>query len=137
MVFFIRFKLEKCIFYYPNSKIPSQKVVLMKCDDYVLVPPKIATFTFGDEPLNFGESASVQCTISGGDLPMDVNWKLNGNDIPYNMDVTTSRMGKRINVLMIDSVKAHHAGNYTCLAKNKAGQTNQSALLIVIGLFTQ
>lgn len=66
---------------------------------------------------------------------MDVVWKLNGNEIHSNMEVTTSRMGKRINVLMIDSVKAHHAGNYTCLAKNKAGQTDQSALLIVIGLF--
>lgn len=109
----------------------------MNCYDYVLVPPKIATFSFGDEPLNFGESASVQCTISGGDLPMEVIWKLNGNVIPSSMDVTTSRMGKRINVLMIESVKAHHAGNYTCLAKNKAGHTDQSALLIVIGLFIE
>lgn len=101
----------------------------------VIVPPKIATFTFGDEPLNFGESASVQCTISGGDLPMEVVWKLNGNIIDSSIDVTTSKVGKRINFLSIDSVNAHHAGNYTCLAKNKAGEAENSALLIVIGLF--
>ena len=65
---------------------------------------------------------------------MNVIWKLNGETIPLLLEVSTSKMGKRINVLMIDSVSAHHAGNYTCLVENNAGFAEQSAELVVIGL---
>lgn len=98
------------------------------------VLPKIATFSFGDEPLNFGESASVQCAISGGDLPMNVQWTLNGKHLPSYLEVVTSKIGKRINVLSIESVKADHAGNYSCMATNQAGTAIYTAQLIVIGL---
>lgn len=98
------------------------------------VPPKIATFSFGNEALKFGESASVQCTISDGDLPMDVVWLLNGDEIPAILDVSTSKMGKRMNVLLIESVNAGHAGNYSCVAQNQAGTAEYTASLIVIGL---
>lgn len=100
---------------------------------FVLEQPKIATFTFGDEPLKFGESASVQCTISGGDLPMSVQWMLNGAEIPPHLEVTTAKIGKRIHLLSIESVKADHRGNYSCVAKNFAGETVFTAPLIVIG----
>lgn len=99
-----------------------------------LAPPKIATFSFGDAPLNFGESASVQCTVSGGDLPMTVEWTLNGLPIPTYLEVSTPKIGKRIHVLSIDSVKADHAGNYSCVATNQAGMAEFTAPLIVIGL---
>lgn len=102
-----------------------------------IASPKIATFSFGDDPLNFGESASVQCTISGGDLPMTVQWQLNGFDIPSYLEVSTSIIGKRIHVLSIDSVKADHAGNYSCIAKNQAGIAEYTAPLVVIGLCSQ
>lgn len=101
-----------------------------------LAPPKIATFSFGDAPLNFGESASVQCTVSGGDLPMSVEWTLNGRPIPTYLEVSTPKIGKRIHVLSIDSVKADHAGNYSCVATNQAGMAEFTAPLIVIGLST-
>lgn len=97
-----------------------------------LVPPKVATFSFGDEPLNFGESASAQCTASG-DLPMETRWLLNGIEIPLYLEVSTSKIGKRINVLSIESVKADHRGNYSCIITNKAGTAEFTAPLIVIG----
>lgn len=75
----------------------------------------------------------MQCTISGGDLPMNVNWMLNGKPIPSYLDVSTSKVGKRIHVLSIDSVSAEHAGNYSCIASNVAGTANYTAPLIVIG----
>lgn len=103
------------------------------CYRMKLAPPKIATFSFGDEPLNFGESASAQCTISGGDLPMEVKWTLNGMDIPSYLEVSTSKIGKRINILSIESVKADHAGNFSCIASNRAGIAEFTAPLIVIG----
>lgn len=100
-----------------------------------LALPKIATFSFGDEPVNFGESASAQCTIAGGDLPIDVTWKLNGMEIPSYLEVTTSKIGKRINILSIESVNINHFGNFSCLASNRAGTAEFTAPLIVIGSF--
>lgn len=85
--------------------------------------------------MSFGEPVSIQCTISGGDLPIEVIWKLNGEKIPSSIDVSLTKVGKRMNGLMIESVTAHHAGNYTCLARNKAGEAEYSSALFVIGLF--
>lgn len=99
------------------------------------VAPKIAAFDFGAEPLNFGEPASVQCTILGGDLPMRVTWLLNNRSVDLFGDISLSKIGKRIHVLSIESVAGHHAGNYSCRAKNMAGMTEHSAVLTVNGLF--
>lgn len=66
---------------------------------------------------------------------MNVEWTLNGFTIPTYLEVSTSKIGKRIHVLSIDSVKADHAGNYSCIASNQAGTTEFSAPLIVIGSF--
>lgn len=65
---------------------------------------------------------------------MEITWTLNGNDIRDSIDIVTSKVGKKISVLSIESVTAYHAGNYTCRAKNKAGEADNTALLIVIGL---
>lgn len=99
------------------------------------VAPKIAPFDFGEEPLNYGEPASIQCTILGGDLPINVTWLLNNAAIDSFHDISLSRIGKRVNVLTIEAVAAHHAGNYSCRAHNKAGITEHAARLIVNGLF--
>lgn len=66
---------------------------------------------------------------------MEVKWHFNGEEIPKYLEVSTSKMGKRMNVLLIESVKADHAGNYSCIAKNQAGTSEHTAPLIVIGLF--
>lgn len=98
------------------------------------VPPKIAPFSFGDEPMNYAETVSVSCTISGGDLPINVAWKLNGQPLESYLEILTEKRGKRINNLMIDSVKAIHAGNYTCIAENWAGSVEHTSELIVNGI---
>lgn len=100
-----------------------------------LVAPKIAPFDFGEEPMNFGEPASVQCLILGGDLPMAVEWLHNQKALTAVHGISLSKIGKRVNVLTIESVGGQHAGNYSCRAKNVAGMTSQSAELIVNGLF--
>lgn len=99
------------------------------------MPPKITPFQFGDEPMNFGEPVSVQCTISGGDWPIDVSWTLNGQPISDNLDIVMSKFTRHTYVLGIDSVNAKQAGNYSCLATNKAGRAEHSAVLIVNGLW--
>lgn len=98
-----------------------------------LVPPKIAPFSFGDEPMNYDETVSVTCTVSGGDLPINFIWLLNRVPLEPYLEVLTEKRGKRINVLMIESLKAKHAGNYTCLASNEAGSVEYTSELIVNG----
>lgn len=77
----------------------------------------------------------MQCTILGGDLPINVTWLLNSKAIDSFHDISLARLGKRVNVLTIESVAAHHAGNYSCRAQNKAGVTEHFASLIVNGWF--
>lgn len=97
------------------------------------VPPKITPFSFGTEPMNFGEPVSVHCTISGGDLPVSVIWTLNRHPILPELEILTERRGQRIHNLMIDAIEAKHAGNYTCIASNSAGRAEHSTELIVNG----
>lgn len=66
---------------------------------------------------------------------MVVKWTLNDEAIPPYLEISTSKIGKRIHFLSIDSVKGDHAGNYSCIASNEAGSANYTAPLIVIGLF--
>lgn len=98
------------------------------------VIPQIFPFTFGDEPINSGETVSIQCTISKGDLPLNMTWRLNGNPIGNNNGITIMKM-KRFSTLNIDSVSAVHTGNYECIAENSAGRTVYSAILNVYGIF--
>ncbi|XP_017132723.1 Down syndrome cell adhesion molecule-like protein Dscam2 isoform X11 [Drosophila elegans] len=97
----------------------------------VMVPPHISPFEFGDEPANFGDSVTVQCTISKGDQPVDITWLFNDYAINEYHGVTSSKIGKKVNVLTIDSVNGNNAGNYTCRARNKAQMVEYTAALIV------
>lgn len=97
-----------------------------------VVPPRISPFEFGNDPSNFGESASIQCNVIAGDLPLDIEWLLNGNSIDEAF-ISTGKMGKRLSILNIDSVSGYHAGNYTCTAANAAGTVDHTSQLIVIG----
>lgn len=97
------------------------------------VPPKLAPFSFGDEALSYGDTISITCTISGGDLPVTVEWRLNGSPLESYLEIQTETRGKRINNLVIDLVSAKHAGNYTCFAKNAAGVAEHTSELVVNG----
>ena len=98
------------------------------------VPPNIVAFEFGEIPANFEDSVSVNCLISSGDLPVDVEWLFNGKSINSYSGVSTMKSGKRASVLTIDSVHAGHAGKYTCKAKNHAESVSHTAELIVNGI---
>uniref|UniRef100_A0A1A9V521 Ig-like domain-containing protein n=1 Tax=Glossina austeni TaxID=7395 RepID=A0A1A9V521_GLOAU len=97
----------------------------------ISVPPKITHFFFGDEPMSFGEFVNVQCIITGGDLPVNISWSLNDEAFEDYLEIFTTKRGKRINELTIESVAAKHAGNYSCIAENRAGRVNYTAELKV------
>ena len=100
-----------------------------------LVAPQIGMFSFGEEPLNAGDMASVQCAVMKGDFPLEIAFMFEGNPIESYSDIVVSENGKRIKQLLIDSVNAKHAGEYTCVASNIAGSTSRSAMLAVNGIF--
>lgn len=65
---------------------------------------------------------------------LTVEWLFNGMEIPPHLEVTTAKIGKRIHVLSIESVKADHSGNYSCRARGLSGMAEFTAPLIVIGV---
>ncbi|XP_030242124.1 Down syndrome cell adhesion molecule-like protein Dscam2 isoform X23 [Drosophila navojoa] len=97
----------------------------------VMVAPKIAPFDFGEAPVNFEDSVSVNCLVSSGDLPLDIEWHFNDYPINHYSGISTSKMGKRLSVLMIDAVNARHVGNYTCKARNLWASAVYTAQLFV------
>ncbi|XP_055593955.1 cell adhesion molecule Dscam2 isoform X5 [Uranotaenia lowii] len=100
----------------------------------VMVPPKIAPFMFGEEALNYGDSASVQCSVISGDTPIMIEWLFNGIPIGktnFADNVNIADFGKRTKALAIDGVDARYAGNYTCKATNRASSAYHTTELIV------
>lgn len=100
---------------------------------HLLVPPQILPFDFGDEPINSGEVASVTCSIHKGDLPIQIRWFRNNRTLDDSVEGVTILRGKKLSALSLDSVSSESAGEYTCVAKNRAGITSHSATLNVNG----
>lgn len=62
-----------------------------------------------------------------------MTWYLNNKSIVEYSGISSAKFGKRNLVLNIESVKAEHSGNYTCLANNKAGTVSYTTELKVYG----
>nr|XP_044249298.1 Down syndrome cell adhesion molecule-like protein Dscam2 isoform X7 [Drosophila takahashii] len=98
----------------------------------VMVAPQISPFSFGDEPLNRGEVASVTCVVPKGDLPLDIYWTLNSALIVNGeLGFTLVRLNKRTSSLNVDSLEAVHRGSYKCIANNSAGYAEYVSTLDV------
>lgn len=64
----------------------------------------------------------VTCKVSKGDVPMDFFWSL--NEVPIvdkHRGFTVQRMNPRASTLSIDVLDATHRGNFSCVARNRAG----------------
>lgn len=87
-----------------------------------------------DESIFYGESVQMTCHASKGDLPMSITWTFEGKDLSTQMDIETMKMATRTSFLSIASVTGSHSGNYTCIAKNRAGEERYSTTLNVKGI---
>lgn len=85
--------------------------------------------------MHSGQFVEVSCTVSEGDLPILFEWQLNRNKLEDFPEIVISAVGKRTSFLSIEAVSYTHAGNYTCTAKNSAGQAFFSSELQVNGYF--
>jgi Immunoglobulin domain len=81
----------------------------------------------------------ASCSITKGDLPINIWWKFSGDgsDLSYNLTtndgVVISRNSQKFSILAIEAVKARHRGNYSCFASNKAGVAQFSSYLAING----
>lgn len=103
------------------------------CHAFPSALPKIIPFSFGEVPSNLGDSASIQCGVSSGDLPIEFSWFLNDRLVDKSDGVSIGKFGKKTSFLSIDSLAENHAGNYSCSARNKAGIGSYASELVVIG----
>lgn len=77
--------------------------------------------------------AGVSCIISKGDIPLDIKWTFNSNNLLSSNTLTLTKLNTRTSALSIDSLDGYHRGVYTCIASNKAGKVEHSAELFVNG----
>lgn len=97
------------------------------------MPPQISPFDISEVPLNAGEFLQVTCTVKEGDLPITIKWLLNDKELELYPEMSTMPAGRRGSILSIESISHAHAGKYTCVAKNPAGEADYSAELNVNG----
>lgn len=66
---------------------------------------------------------------------MSIYWLLNGEKLTLmSSSITTTQVGPRTSLLTISSTTAWHAGNYTCVAENRAGVTNYTVPVVIHGI---
>lgn len=102
------------------------------------VLPQIVPLLFGEDDVNLDETVSAVCTITKGDLPIDIWWTFSdGFEPERNLTsgdgVDILRRNQKISMLNIENVKARHRGNYTCYGQNRGGLSQQTAILAING----
>ena len=89
--------------------------------------------SFGKDVVNEGDFGQLVCTVIRGDPPFSFTWSLQGDIVHSEPGLTTSQIGGRTSMLMINSVGHRHSGQYTCTVSNMAGQVFVATELKVKG----
>lgn len=95
--------------------------------------PSIFPFSFDGEA-NEGDSVQLTCHVAKGDLPLRIRWTHNDLPLFSHLGVMASKIGERVSLLTVETVKAVHSGNYSCVASNNAGNISYTSELFVNGL---
>lgn len=98
--------------------------------------PHIVPFNFGDTPVFSGQAAQVTCLVSEGDLPLEITWHFESDTLAELDGISITQIGKRGSLLLIEPVTDAQSGNFTCVARNKAGVVDYTASLSVYGTIT-
>lgn len=60
---------------------------------------------------------------------MSITWTFEGKDLSTHTGIKTMKMTEQTSFLSIASVTGAHSGNYTCIARNRAGEDRYSTTL--------
>ena len=123
---------------------------------YLLYPctvsPLVERFAF-PKNLTRGERLRVICTVTEGDLPLQVEWWKDGLQIGgghhdsssaagsvsivkfASQGVQVRRIDEYTSLLAISFLETTHAGNYSCVASNSVASFSRSATLTIRGEF--
>lgn len=118
---------------FPPCPPPEGITMILKCFSSVI--PRIAPFTFEGSPLEEGQYTQVNCLAAAGDLPISFSWLLNDRNLDFDAEISISKAGKRSSMLTIESVSYRTSGNYSCIARNGAGETTYTTELMVNGYY--
>lgn len=101
----------------------------------ISVRPKILPIPPMTNLLAEGMRAAISCQIVEGDLPVMFTWTKNGDGVNNGLGVGTATRNhdEYSSSLIIDRITAEHAGNYTCIATNSAGEEKFTVPLTVNG----
>lgn len=113
------------------SDLYKQVLKIKYCN--ITAPPELLPFTFGDKALNPGQTYTVTCTAIAGDKPLTTKWYFNGLELSSSAGLTIVPLGDAGALLAITSIRADHAGNYSCIVENVAGKVSHTAELNVAG----
>ena len=85
--------------------------------------------------MNEGDFAQISCIVLSGDQPLTLSWSFHASEGEAGADsgITTTNLGTRLSMLVIEEVRHHHQGLYTCQAKNEAGTRSATTRLRVNG----
>lgn len=83
--------------------------------------------------MNEGDFAQLSCIVMSGDEPLAISWSFHGDQVGQETGITTTNLGSRMSILVINSVGHRHQGKYTCKASNGAGTRTYTTELKVNG----
>jgi len=100
-----------------------------------LVRPKILPIPPMTNLLAEGMRAAISCQIVEGDLPVMFTWTKDSDGVNNGLGVgtVTRNHDEYSSSLIIERITAEHAGNYTCIATNSAGEEKFTVPLTVNG----
>lgn len=97
--------------------------------------PTITPFAF-NQNVQESQRVMVMCTTSSGEIPVAFSWLKDGQPLTQALAQArkiTIKPDQDASTLKMASVRLEHAGNYTCLARNRLGSQAHSAQLLVHG----
>ncbi|XP_069936199.1 cell adhesion molecule Dscam2-like [Cherax quadricarinatus] len=74
---------------------------------------------------------TVTCDVQMGDPPLTLLWLRDEHVLAPTADLQLSQHDSFSTSLVLAHVRPHHAGNYTCVARNEAREVRYTAELLV------
>ncbi|XP_074602199.1 cell adhesion molecule Dscam1-like isoform X2 [Brevipalpus obovatus] len=97
----------------------------------VLKKPNISPFTFLSH-ITEGMRFMIPCNVVTGDPPISIEWVKDNQSLNVaSLDILIQDTSDVGSSLVFHDVKQKHAGNYTCIARNRVGQDSFTAPMVV------